>query len=148
MATVEATTQKVQRMLVDGFNNVMLTKDGFAIERGSTRVNIEVKDWGKDGKGDPSSVVRLWAFVAREVKPTPEFYRWAAVDGSKFHFGSVTVFETEGAESCTVVFDHTLLGDYIDPDELCGAVATIAGTADDLDDVVHEKFGGKRYVDQ
>ena len=148
MATVEAAQQKVQRILVDGFTNVMLSKDGFAVERGSTRVNIEVKEWGKDAKGDPSSIVRLWAPVVRELAPTPEFYRWAAVDGSKFLFGSVTVFENEGATLVSAVFDHTLLADYLDPDELCGAVAVIASTADDLDDVIHEKFGGKRYTDQ
>lgn len=148
MATVDATREKVQRMLVEGFGDIMLTKDGFAIERGSTRVNIEIKDWGTDGKGDPSSVVRVWAPLVRELTPTPEFYRWAAVDGSRFLFGSVTVIENEGASDCFVVFDHTLLGDYIDMDELCGAVALISGTADDLDDVVHDRFGGKRYTDQ
>lgn len=148
MATLDATTQKVQRMLVEGFGDLMLTKDGFAVERGSTRVNIEVKEWGKDTKGDPSSIVRVWAPLVRELKPTPEFYRWAAVDGSRFLFGSVTVLENEGATDCFVVFDHTILADYLDMDELCGAVAIIASTADDLDDVVHDKFGGKRYTDQ
>lgn len=148
MATVEATTQKVQRMLVEGFGNVMLTKDGFAVERGSTRVNIEVKDWGKDNKGDPSAIVRLWAPLVRELTPTPEFYRWAAVDGSRFLFGSVSVMENETASECLVVFDHTILADYLDLDELCGAVALVASTADGLDDVVHDRFGGKRYTDQ
>jgi hypothetical protein len=130
MATVEATQQKVQRMLVEGFGDVTLSKDGsYAILRGSTRVNIEVRDWGKDPKGEPSSIVRIWAMVARGVKPSPEFYRWAAVDGSRFMFGSVTVMENEGATECFVAFDHTLLADYLDMDELCGAVAMIAGTA-------------------
>ncbi len=148
MATVEATQQKVQRMLVEGFGDVTLSKDGsFAILRGSTRVNIEVRDWGKDAKGEPSSIVRIWAMVARGVKPSPEFYRWAAVDGSKFMFGSVTVLENEGAAECFVAFDHTLLADYLDMDELCGAVAMIAGSADDIDDIVHDRFGGKRYID-
>jgi len=148
MATVEATTQKVQRMLVEGFGNVLLTKDGFAVERGSTRVNVEIKDWGKDTKGDPSSIVRLWAPLVRELKPTPEFFQWAAVDGSRFLFGSVTVLLNETTPDAFVVFDHSLLADYIDMDELCGAVAVIASTADDLDDVVHDKFGGKRYTDE
>jgi hypothetical protein len=148
MATVEATTQKVQRFLVDGFSNVILGKDGFAVDRGSTRVNVEVKEWGTDRNGDPSSIVRLWSPIGREITPTPEFFRWAAVDGSRFLFGSVTVFENEGATLCSAVFDHTLLGDYLDPDELNGAIAVIAGTADDLDDVIHDKFGGKRWTDE
>jgi hypothetical protein len=70
------------------------------------------------------------------------------VDGSRFLFGSVTVLENETSSDAFVVFDHSILADYLDLDELCGAVAVIASTADDLDDVVHEKFGGKRYTDQ
>lgn len=148
MATVEAAQQKVQRILASSFDNVMLTKDGgFAIERGSTRVNIEVRDWGKDPKGEPSSIVRLWAPVVRKLKPTPEFYRWAATEGQNFIFGTVTVVEDEEAGDCFVAFDHSLLADYLDPDELVQAVVAIVLTADDLDDKVHERFGGLRYTD-
>jgi hypothetical protein len=147
MATVEAAQQKVQRILAGAFDNVMLAKDGFAIERGSTRISIEVREWGKDPKGEPSSVVRLWAPVVRALKPTPEFYRWAATEGQKFLFGSVTVVDNEDGSECFVAFDHTLLADYLDPDELVQAIVAIVLTADDLDDMVHEKFGGLRYTD-
>ena len=41
MATVEATTQKFQRILVDSFNDVRLRKDGFALEVGSTAAFVE-----------------------------------------------------------------------------------------------------------
>ena len=71
MATVEASTLKVQRILAGGFDDVMLAADGFAIERGSTRVNVEIQEWGKDPQGEPSSIVRIWAPLAREITPTP-----------------------------------------------------------------------------
>jgi hypothetical protein len=149
MATVEAAQQKVQRILASNFDNVMLSKDGgFAIERGTTRVNIEVKDWGKDPKGEPSAIVRLWAPVVRKLKATPEFYRWAATEGQNFIFGSVTVVDDEEDGTSLVAFDHTLLADYLDPDELVQAVVAIVLTADDIDDKVHERFGGLRYTDQ
>jgi hypothetical protein len=147
MATVDETTQKVQRILASEFSNVMLAGDGYAIERGSTRVSIVVRDFGKDPEGNPSAVVRVAAIVAREVPATPELFHWAAVDGSQYFFGSVTALESEDKQQCTILFDHTLLGDYLDPAELASAVALVAGTADQLDDVVHEKFGGKRYTD-
>jgi len=148
VATVEATTQKVQRILAAEFNNVLLAKDGFALDQGSTRVNIEVKDWGKDPNGDPSSIVRIWAPVVREIKPTPEFFKWAATEGQQYIFGSVTVMEAEGGKECLAAFDHTLLGDYLDPAELCSAIVLVAMTADEMDDTVRSKFGGKRYTDQ
>lgn len=147
MATVDASLQKVQRILANAFDNVMLAKDGYAIERGSTRVNIEVREWGKDPQGEPSSIVRIWAPLVRDLAPTPEFYHWAATEGQKFLFGTVTVVDSEDGSTCFVAFDHTLLADYLDPDELVQAVVAVAVTADDLDDTVREKFGGKRYAD-
>ena len=45
------------------------------------------------------------------------------------------------------MFDHALLGDFLDPDELIGAVRDHVHTADELDDIVHDRFGGKRYTD-
>jgi hypothetical protein len=147
MATVEETLQKVQRILAAEFSNVMLAGEGFAIERGSSRIGITVREFGKDPEGNPSSMVRISAIVAREVPATPELFRWAAVDGSQYWFGSVTVFESEDKQQCSVVFDHALLGDYLDPAELVSAVAMVGATADQIDDVVKEKFGGKRYTD-
>jgi len=146
MATVDASMQKVQRILAASFDNVMLVKDGFAMERGSTRVRVEVNEWGKDPNGEPSSIIRIWAPLVRALTPSPDFYHWAAVDGQKFLFGSVTTLDNEDG-TCFVTFDYTLLADYLDPDELTQAVIAVAATANDLDDKVHEKFGGLRYVD-
>ena len=56
--------------------------------------------------------------------------------------------DNEDGTSCFVAFDHTLLADYLDPEELVQAVVAVAVTADDVDDTVHDKFGGKRYTDQ
>ena len=148
MATVEATLQKVQRILASEFSDVMLAEDGFAIEQGSTRVNIEVHDWGKDPQNDPSCIVRVWAPVARAVRPTPEFFRWAAVDGQAFNFGSLKTLLSDDGKECFVALQHVLLGDYLDPAELASAVAMVALTADELDDTVRTTFGGKRYADE
>ncbi|MDX6579535.1 MAG: hypothetical protein QOJ47_1084 [Gaiellales bacterium] len=44
-------------------------------------------------------------------------------------------------------FEHTLLGDALDPDELELAVGTIARVADGEDDELAAAFGGLRYAD-
>jgi hypothetical protein len=148
MASVDETTQKVQRILASKFNNVMLADNGFAVERGSTRVKIEVKDFGKDAEGNPQSIVYLWAPIGREIPTTPEFFRWAATEAQGYRFGATAVYESEDKKTCLAVFAHSLLADFLDPDELENAIWMVAGTADDLDDKVHDQFGGKRYTDE
>jgi hypothetical protein len=42
---------------------------------------------------------------------------------------------------------HTLLGDYLDEEELHWALYQLLNTADKLDDELKQKFGGKRLAD-
>lgn len=147
MATAEETAQKVQRILVGEFNDVRLTKDGgFAVPLGSSVAFVEPVDWAPDAEGNPRSLVRIWAPLGRNVKSTPELFRWAATEGQSKWFGSVSVVENEDG-TCFVMFDHTLLGDFIDPAEVISAVYAIMSTGDELDEVVHDRFGGRRYTD-
>ena len=150
MATVEVTTQKVQRILIDGFNDVRLRKGGgFFLEVGSSGAFVEIHSWTPDSDGNPRSLVFIWAPLGRDVPKTPELFHWAAVDGQQYRIGSVSVLEDQDKtkDTCFLQFDHTLLGDYLDPAELVTAVGAVMYTADDLDEVVHTRFGGKRYSD-
>ena len=147
MATVEETTQKVQRILVDGFNDVRLRKNGFSLEVGSTAAFVEIQDWTPDKDGNPRTLVYVWAPLGRDVKPTEDLFHWAATDGQQFRFGGVTVIENKEAKTCFIQFDHTIMGDFLDPAELLAAVGAVLYTADDLDETVHTRFGGKRYTD-
>ena len=81
------------------------------------------------------------------MKPTEDLYHWAAVDGQQFRLGTVTVLDEKDAGTCFIQFDHTIMGDYLDPAELATAVGAVLWTADDLDEIVHDRFGGKRYAD-
>jgi hypothetical protein len=147
MATVEATTQKVQRILVEEFNDVRLRKNGFSLEVGSTAAFVEIQAWTPDKDGNPRSLVYVWAPLGRDVTPSDELYHWAAVDGQQMRFGTVTVIDDKEKKTCFIQFDHTILGDYMDPAELITAVSAVMYTADDLDEIVHTRFGGKRYTD-
>jgi hypothetical protein len=148
MATVEATTQKVQRILVEEFSDVRLRKSGgFVLEVGSAAAFVQITEWTPDSEGNPRSLVYIWAPLGRDVKPSEELYHWAAVDGQQMRFGTVTVIDDKEKGTCFVQFDHTLLADYLDPAELRTAVGAVMFTADDLDEIVHDRFGGKRYTD-
>jgi len=147
VATVEETTQKVQRILVDGFNDVRLRKNGFSLEVGSTAAFVEIQEWTPDKDGNPRTLVYVWAPLGRDVTPTEDLFHWAATDGQQFRFGGVTVIENKEAKTCFLQFDHTIMGDFLDPAELLAAVGAVLYTADDLDETVHTRFGGKRYTD-
>lgn len=148
MATVEATAQKVQRILVEEFNDVRLRKDGsFVLEVGSSAAFVQVKEWTADSEGNPRTLVYIWAPLGRDVKPTEELYHWAATDGQQLWFGGVTCYDDKEKGTTFLQLDHTLLGDFIDPAELVSAVGAVMFSADDLDEIVHTRFGGKRYTD-
>ena len=53
----QATTQKVQRILVDGFNDVRLRKSGgFVLDVGSSAAFVEIHEWTPDSEGNARSV--------------------------------------------------------------------------------------------
>ena len=112
MASVDVTTQKVQRILTSEFNSVLLIENGFSIEHGSTRSFIEIREWSPDSDGNPRSTVYVWAIIARDVQASPELYHWAATKGQQMLFGGVTVFDKDDGR-CFVQFDDTLLGDFL-----------------------------------
>ena len=89
----------------------------------------------------------IWAPLGRDVKPSEDLYHWAATDGQQFRLGTVSVIDNKETGTCFLQFDHTILGNYLDPDELVTAVSAVMYTADDLDEIVHDRFGGKRYTD-
>ena len=145
---VDVISAKVQRMLAGAFNDVRLTKDGgFALPMGSTVVYVEIKEWTPDVDGNPRSLVYLWSPLGREVPVSPELFEWAATEGRQKWFGGVNVQKHEDGKTAFVTYDHTLLGNFVDPDELSSAANMVGWTSDDLDDVVTTKFGGKRYSD-
>ena len=72
MPTVEETTQKVQRILVSEFNGIQLNENGYTINVGSTAVHISVRNWVERDDGTKSTVVTMYAPIAREIPPSPE----------------------------------------------------------------------------
>lgn len=151
MADVDTTMMKVQRLLT-GPMGLRISLQGetisVAFSDASTRVNITVREWGKNKDGDPSSVVQLSCPILWEVDPTPALYEWIARDGGRYFFGHVTAYDDNSAAGKLFLgMSHTLLGDYLDEGELSATLYAMHGTADQLDDELKGKFGGKRLAD-
>ena len=133
--------EKVQRFLLEVLNTVAIDRDGdFTFREGSTRLFISVQPFG-----EASASVRIVAPIISEAPASPELFKFIATDGS-YKFGHLTCQEKGGKVS--ILFNHTLLGDFLDPDELKLAVFLMARTADELDDEIVKKFGGRTFHEE
>ena len=137
-AQIDALRGKVQRILTEKLGTVEIDKDGdFTVRHESTRAFVSCREWG-----DKTLVVVHAPFLG-DVPPSPELFKYVATEGGLYHFGHVTAWEQGG--TCTLSFRHTLLGDYLDGPELEAALVAVAVTANDLDDELQQRFGGRRF---
>jgi len=147
---------KVQRFAKQFFNHVQLDDDGnLSIPYESTNVHIEVFDL-TDADPDVNAfrkdsdismtAVQVWAMVLLDVKGSNDLYKWVAIEGQQFLQGSFRlVLRDDGLFN--LVFSTTLAGDTLDAGELKGALAAIAISADNEDENLKKKFGGRTVED-
>lgn len=129
----------VERLLVAAYGS--FTRDpswGYNGPFGSARVFVDVRPFLGE-----STVVRVASPVLSRVALGDALALRALeiADGSPL--GRFSYLE----ERQELWFEHTLLGDALDPVELELAVSTIARVADAEDDALAAAFGGLRYAD-
>ncbi|MGB7983397.1 MAG: hypothetical protein WCF36_21675 [Candidatus Nanopelagicales bacterium] len=135
--SADAVMLKIQRFLSEEDLFVRLSGDGLVVPYDSTAVFISVLEQKE------RSLVRFTAPVILEAPDTPELTRWVATDGQQYFFGAAALrMRAEG--TVDVVLDHTLLGDFLDREELHAVIGALANTANDLDEQLKGKFGGRR----
>jgi hypothetical protein len=131
---------KVQRYLTDLVGSVELTPEGvFTFRAESTRLFVSCRPWEQT----ENTLVQLIAPVLQGCEPTPELYKHIATHADDYLFGHLSA--REDGDKLDILFTHTLLGDFLDPDELKRAVAGMIRTANDLDDALKTRFGGSRF---
>lgn len=136
---VTLTKEKVQRYLADMLGTVSMDRDGdFFVRNGSAQVFLRVMPFG-----DKNSIVRVWAPTNQDVPESPELYRYIATN-TRYLFGGLAAHAT-GKNTANIAFAYSLLGEFLDPDELRSAVTAVAVAADTLDDEIKSKFGGTRF---
>jgi Putative bacterial sensory transduction regulator len=123
--------QLVDKYFVDEHGNYVL-----GIE--SARVFI-VPTWVENG----STVIRVFAITNLDVPITPELTTWLLEKNLEFVFGGFALDASEGA----VWFNHNMLGDFAHPEALEATLAAVTQTADQYDDEIKSRFGGRLYVE-
>lgn len=121
-----------------GWSYEVLPGGELLMRQGSTVVTIQMGKWNEN------TVIRLYAPVARKIQHvSPELTRFIVTRNNSLVLGKFSL----DSKQDTVWFEHALLGDDLDPEELYRAVATVALVADDNDEEVCRMTGGKRVVD-
>lgn len=150
MASVDETMLRVQRMLTGPMGlRVQLEQDRFVIafQKSSTEVTIRLFEWGKDREGNPRTLVVVSAPVLLDVTPSAELYEWVARKGGSRWFGHVEVIDSRTPGLVHLIMSHTLLGDYLDEPELGNALYGILWGADEWDDELKPRFGGRKLIE-
>ncbi len=134
-----AVYDKVRDLLTSRELDLTVAGDGFQIRWDSAAVNVDIVE--QEGR----TLVQCYAPVLRELSPSVELFEYVATEGQDYYFGSMHYLpDVEGG---LLVLEHTLLGDFLDADELDNVVDSLVVVANRLDDELQERFGGKRFVD-
>lgn len=133
----------------DNVRNILLAHTGNAEEdadgdigyrNGSTVAFVRVSPWFDD-----HTVVFIFSHLANNVPPSPELFEFVARRSNSFVMGHLGCTELDNG-TVRVHMGHTLLGDYLDPQELIDALDGILGSADELDDEIVSRFGGETFL--
>lgn len=137
---LQQATNRVQRMLAEGFGSISIDSDGdFFVEFGSATVFVRVFSTSAN-----TLMVRVFANVLSGARLSHELYRWVATAGQDYFFGHMQVVERQDGLGL-LIFEHHLLAEYLDPDELFFAVGGLGTVANDLDDELQKRFGGSTF---
>lgn len=138
--TLDELRGKVETYLRQRKVNYTVTPKGeYEVQFGTTAVTVKLEKWIEG-----TTMVRLTAPVALNITEiTPKLTRFLAEENHKTLFGKFSL----DTKNKAILYEHTLLGDFLDPDELFVAMGTIVGVADDYDELVSEMAGGKRAID-
>jgi hypothetical protein len=146
-AAVDAVRAKVQTLLLRETEIGLDQRGRITVDRGSTRVYINFVP-----QDEPRVVfVTLTAPVAFFVPVTPALFEKIARESDRWYFGHLcmSVYEEEGEHKGTayVYLTETLVGDFLDPQELTIPVLALANTANAMDEDFVTEFGGVKYAD-
>jgi hypothetical protein len=80
------------------------------------------------------------------LPPAPELFEYVATNANSYQLGHLYAARVDNG-TVTVGFAHSLLGDFLDDEEVFSAVVAVLGTGNQLDDEIKAQFGGERYFE-
>ena len=92
---------------------------------------------------EDTTVIRLFAITNLDVPVSEDLMRYLLAKNLEFVFGAFAL----DVEQRAVWFTHNLLGAFTAPEEIEATLAAVAETADEYDNEIKAKFGGRLYTE-
>ena len=93
--------------------------------------------------GDDDAVISTRAYVVTGVDLTPDLMHFLLRENDRMTFGAFGI-DQDG----DIFFEHTIVGSTCDKIELKTSLSSVVLIADEYDDLIVEKWGGKRAIDR
>ncbi|HEY9877944.1 MAG TPA: YbjN domain-containing protein [Leptolyngbyaceae cyanobacterium] len=110
----------------------------FIVNFGSAVASTRVIPWGDD-----DTLITTRSYVVTDIDVTPELSYFLLRENNDISFGRFAL----DAEN-DIVFEHSLVGSSCDHIDLNHSVMTVIRIADDYDDEIVVRWGGKRALDR
>ncbi|HEY9738815.1 MAG TPA: YbjN domain-containing protein [Trichocoleus sp.] len=110
----------------------------FIVNFGSAVASTKVVPWGED-----EALITTRSYVVTDVEVTPELSYFLLRENNGIYFGRFAL-DSEN----DIVFEHSLVGSVCNLIELKHSVMTVIRIADDYDDEIVTRWGGKRALDR
>jgi hypothetical protein len=143
MTDIGEIRNKVQRILTNNFSVRLDNEGDFIVDYESANCWVEVRDLELFDKkvGQISFVCPM----VRDVRLTPEVFKWVALEGHDFRFGSAVCYEDDNGSTGSLFFEYSMIGVDVDESEVVNAVMFLLLVCSDLDTELQQKFGGRLF---
>jgi len=123
-----------RKYLDDGGLQYLLDKDGhLVLPFGNIMVHVICHQWGED-----QVVVAVTAVTNQNMRIDPDLGMFLAEKNAQILFGKLCLYR----DLNQVRFEHPLLGDFLNRDELVTAVKVVAASALSIGPEIQQRWGG------
>ena len=132
--------EKVAGYMKDLFGEFARTipdKPMFGIAMGSALAQVAVLPWRDD-----ETVVSVRSYVVTGAELKPDLLKFLLEKNNEMRFGGYGV-DHDG----DIFFTHSVVGSTCDKNELRTSVMAVVSTADEMDDEIVGRWGGRRALD-
>jgi hypothetical protein len=123
--------------ICDRVSNPVHQRPIFSLELGSATVLVEIKPFRES-----ESIIYIWAYVATEVAINADLLLYLLKQNDSFRFGGFSM-----EDESDIKFHVTLLGESCQQNEFKLALTEVLESADRHDDLIVERWGGRRATD-
>lgn len=110
----------------------------YFLRMGSALVHASVYPWG-----DNDAIIAVRSYVVTGTEKTPELLEYLLRQNDGMRFGAFCL-DADG----DIAFEHSIVGSTCSKEELRASIMAVISTADQFDDQIVSRWGGKRATDR